>query len=445
MRRFALSITAACLFAGMAQAAPGLAVGPQYDTTHVYVSPGDFDRFIASFVATFGGTMAKQGVFQVTPAPSKTMSQLALTPAGLVSVFGFKTPVPYPFGVERTGYLVSDFDKAVAAARASGADVIVQPFPDPIGRDAVVMWPGGVDMQLYWHIAAPHYPALATIPENRVYVSADRADLFVRDWVRFSHGRVVSDDRAAPGIEIGRPGGTYRRIRIESGFGKIAVLVTDGHLPWPYGREMAGYEVADLASTLAKAQAAGASVLVGPFAADHRASAMVQFPGGYIAEVHAPSTAPVATALPPAPAFTGPIDRSDLDLWQAAWNSHDIDRVAGLFAPDVVIHQPSNPKPLDLDGARHFFGMIFKAYPDFHIDVVDSVIEGDKAVTIERVTGTWSGPFTDPATGETTQGNGKAFDHPGVMVITYKPDHSIAQLDIYWDRLVVDQQLGITP
>src|SRR5277367_5777428 len=92
---------------------PAVAVGPQYDTTHVYVAPADFDRFVASLLATFGGSATKEGVFQVTPTPSQTMSQLVLTPAGSFSVFGFKTPIPYPFGLERTGYLVSDMDMAV--------------------------------------------------------------------------------------------------------------------------------------------------------------------------------------------------------------------------------------------------------------------------------------------------------------------------------------------
>jgi predicted enzyme related to lactoylglutathione lyase len=64
-------------------------------------------------------------------------------------------------------------------------------------------------------------------------------------------------------------------------------LVTDGHLPYPYGRELTGYEVADLDMTLAKARAAGASVLVEAFPSDDRRAALVQFPGGYIAEVHA--------------------------------------------------------------------------------------------------------------------------------------------------------------
>jgi predicted enzyme related to lactoylglutathione lyase len=275
----------------LAEVQPALAltavgVGPQYDTTHVYVAPSDVDVFVASFLATFGGTSTKQVVTTVTPTPSSTTSQLLQTPAGKISLFGFTTPIPYPFGCERTGYLVTDMDKAVAAARAAGADVIVAPFPDPIGRDAVIQWPGGVNMQLYWHTTAPNYPALETVPENRVYVSADRPTAFVRDFVAFSHGKVVSDERHAPGIEIGRSQEIFRRIRIESVFGRMTVLVTDGHLPFPYGLETTGYETTNLKDTLDKARASGAKVLVEPYASDGRNAAMVQFPGGYIAEIH---------------------------------------------------------------------------------------------------------------------------------------------------------------
>jgi predicted enzyme related to lactoylglutathione lyase len=264
----------------------GVAVGPQYDTTHVYVAPQDFDRFVASLIATFGGATTKQGVFTVTPTPSSTMSQLVMTPAGTVSVFGFKTPIPYPFGLERTGYLVTDVDEAIRAAKATGADVLVAPFNDPIGRDAIIQWPGGVNTQLYWHTTPPSYAPLQTIPENRVYISQDRADAFVSSFVAFSHGSLVSDEPRAPGVEIGRPTETYRRVRIESKFGRLTALVTDGHLPYPYGREMTGYEVTNLTDTLTKARASGVDVLVPPYKADERESAIVQFPGGYIAEIH---------------------------------------------------------------------------------------------------------------------------------------------------------------
>src|SRR5882672_9449644 len=157
-----------------------VAVGPQYDTTHVYVAPQDFDRFVASVIATFGGTTAQAGIATVTPTPSSTRMQLVLTPVGTLSVFGFKTPIPYPFGLERTGYLVTDLDEAIRAARATGADVLVVPFDDPIGRDAIIQWAGGVNTQLYWHTTPPSYPMLQTVPENRVYVSSDRVDAFVR-------------------------------------------------------------------------------------------------------------------------------------------------------------------------------------------------------------------------------------------------------------------------
>jgi predicted enzyme related to lactoylglutathione lyase len=265
---------------------PNPGVSAQYDTTHVYVSPENFDRFIASLLATFGGTTTKQGVFTVTPTPSSTMSQLVLTPVGTVSVFGFKTPVPYPFGAERMGYLVTDLDGATRTAVEDGADVLVSPFKDPIGRDVVIQWPGGVNMQLYWHTTAPSYKALQTIPENRVYVSTNRVEAFLRSFLAFSQGKVVSDDSHAPGVEIGRPKDIYRRIRVESNFGKLAVLVTDGQLPYPYGRETTGYEVTNLPDTLAKAKGAGVEILVPPYTADQRNAALVQFPGGYIAELH---------------------------------------------------------------------------------------------------------------------------------------------------------------
>jgi predicted enzyme related to lactoylglutathione lyase len=267
-----------------------VAVGPQYDTTHVYVAPEDFDRFVASLLATFGGTTTKQFVLTITPTPSSTMWQLVMTPAGNLSVLGFKTPIPYPFGAEKMSLMVTDMDAAIRAARANGADIFVAPFNDPVGKDAVIQWPGGVITQLYWHTTAPSYTPLQTIPENHAYVSADRAAAFIESILVFTQGKVISDDAHAPGIEIGRPSDTYRRIRIQSNFGKLTVLVTDGHLPYPYGREVTGYEVANLADTLAKAKVAGATIVVPPYTSDQRDAALVQFPGGYIAEIHSPAS-----------------------------------------------------------------------------------------------------------------------------------------------------------
>jgi hypothetical protein len=263
-----------------------VAVGPEYSTTHVYVAPDDVDLFSHSIIMTFGGTRSRPAVLTITPTPSETIWRAVLTPVGMFSVLGFKTPIPHPFGAERTGHLVTDVDAAVRLAKTHNAEVVVAPFDDPVGRDVIIRWPGGVLMQLYRHTVPSTNPRLETVPENRVYVSPDSADAFVRNFVAFSGGAVVSDDRNAPGIEIGRPKDTYRRVRINSMFGKIAVLVTNGHLPYPYGRELTGYEVANLNETLTKAKAAGAKVLIEPYLADGRRVAIVAFPGGHIAEIH---------------------------------------------------------------------------------------------------------------------------------------------------------------
>ena len=186
----------------------------------------------------------------------------------------------------RTQVLVRDMDRAVAGAGASGADILVSPFPDAIGRDAVIQWPGGVTMQLYWHKTAPQYAPLRFVPDNRVYVSPDRAAQFVGAFMAFSHGRIAGDDDRAPGESIGKPGTVFRRITITSDIGRMVVMVTDGQLPYPYGREVAGYGVADLPAALARARATGADMLVPPAASGPQA-AMVSFPGGYVAEIHA--------------------------------------------------------------------------------------------------------------------------------------------------------------
>jgi predicted enzyme related to lactoylglutathione lyase len=265
---------------------PELAVGPQYDSTHVYVAAADFDTFVKSLLATLGGKASPRISSTVTPTTSRAQFQIVQTPMGILSIFTYETPIPYPFGLERTGWLVSDMDRALKVARDNGAAVIVNKWRDPIGDDAIIEWPGGVKMQLYIHFTPPKYPPLDAAPETRFYVSRDRAEQFVHGMLGFSQGKIVSDDPRADGGELGKPGDTFRRIRLDSHFGKLQVNVTDGHLPYPFGYEITGYEVRDLDATLAKARANGVAVLSTRFDGVDRSSVIVQFPGGYFAELH---------------------------------------------------------------------------------------------------------------------------------------------------------------
>jgi hypothetical protein len=48
------------------------------------VAPEEFDRLVASIVATFGGTASKQAVVTVTPTPSSTIWQAVVKPASVL-------------------------------------------------------------------------------------------------------------------------------------------------------------------------------------------------------------------------------------------------------------------------------------------------------------------------------------------------------------------------
>ena len=116
------------------------------------------------FNATVTGTRPACNIWrhkdQAGSPHSNSEPRAALCPSwsharGLGIGFRLHAPIPYPFGLERTGYLVTDMDEAVRDAKATGADALVAGFNDPIGRDAIIQWPGGVNTQLYWHTTPP--------------------------------------------------------------------------------------------------------------------------------------------------------------------------------------------------------------------------------------------------------------------------------------------------
>ena len=265
---------------------PEVAVGPQYSSTHVYVAPADFDRFVASFIATFGGTTTKTGVFTVTPTPSLAMSQLVLTPVGMFgsgSTDRFPTPSAPSELVISSPTWTPPFKRPATMERTSSS-------PRSRTRSAAMRSFNGRGWSehaaLLAHDVAKLCPARHGSGEPDLCVEGPRRRLHPR-LPDLLAGRRDQRRRCLAGVEIGRPSEVYRRVRIASPVGKLAALVTDGHLPWPYGREVTGYEVSSVPETLDKAVAAGAEVLVAPYAADRRVAAMVRFPGGYIAEIHA--------------------------------------------------------------------------------------------------------------------------------------------------------------
>jgi steroid delta-isomerase-like uncharacterized protein len=137
------------------------------------------------------------------------------------------------------------------------------------------------------------------------------------------------------------------------------------------------------------------------------------------------------------------ITGADVQRWLDAWNSHDMDRILALFTDDVIMHQPQNPKPLTKDGLAGFFSMLFKSYNDIHFELQSHTIQGREVASWERITGTMTGAFTDPATGNVIEPTHKSFDILGAMHLSYGDGGLIREVRIYWDRLLMMTQVGL--
>jgi hypothetical protein len=127
---------------------------------------------------------------------------------------------------------------------------------------------------------------LITIQEQRVYVSPDNVAAYISGYLRFTGGQIIKVLPLADGRDIGQPGETYQRFYLKSSVGVVDVLVTNGQLPFPYGKEHDGFQVSDVVVTVQRAVNSGATALTDPIFANGRTSAIIEFPGGFIAEVH---------------------------------------------------------------------------------------------------------------------------------------------------------------
>lgn len=252
-----------------------LSVGPQYGTTHVYVDPSTQEAFTRSFIQTFGGESV---------AALENDAHSVASPSGTVSLYSAQSADST--NSASIGYLVLDLDHAISSAQKSGARLIAGPVQGALGRSAVIQWPGGIKTGLYQDEHRPNLPPLAARPDQRVHIAPAEVDGFVKAFLHFSKGTLMFDSPRRDAAEIGKPGESYRLVRLVSPFGNILIVASQNPLAPPFGTESTGYEVQDLSATLDRAQAAGAKVVSGPYKAVDHTTAMLTFPGGYTAEVH---------------------------------------------------------------------------------------------------------------------------------------------------------------
>jgi len=118
----------------------------------------------------------------------------------------------------------------------------------------------------------------------------------------------------------------------------------------------------------------------------------------------------------------------NLDRAVATWRPGSLDRLHGfadLVAPD---------------GIRDYFGAIFAVMPDFQLEVVSMVAEGDEVAVRWRATGTFDGTGTF----EGLAPNGRSVELEGLDLLTVKEGKIVAN-EAYTNGMEFARQVGALP
>jgi steroid delta-isomerase-like uncharacterized protein len=130
-------------------------------------------------------------------------------------------------------------------------------------------------------------------------------------------------------------------------------------------------------------------------------------------------------------------------VYLEAWNSHDVDRLLALMAPDIVYDDSGWPRTMRSHAdVREFVEHAWRALPDMRFELLEGpyLLGENKSSFWWRGTGTFTGPLDPPGFAPT----GKRFDIDGADFHEYR-DGCLCRLRIVFDVNGASQQLGLVP
>jgi steroid delta-isomerase-like uncharacterized protein len=119
-------------------------------------------------------------------------------------------------------------------------------------------------------------------------------------------------------------------------------------------------------------------------------------------------------------------------------NANDLSVIDELLADDFVEHEEFPGTSPDKAGVTQFFTMFRAAFPDFRMEPVQVLADGDLLCVRSITTGTHEGELLGiPATG-------KRIEVPGYDLVRFRDDQVIEHWGLL-DALKMMQQLGAIP
>lgn len=120
------------------------------------------------------------------------------------------------------------------------------------------------------------------------------------------------------------------------------------------------------------------------------------------------------------------------------WNKKNPALAGELFAADCSWHIPGGELPRGVQGAAQLYGPYATAFPDFHLTVEDTVVEGDRVAVSYSFTG------TNAARLGAVPASGKRVTVSGIAIFRLASG-KVTKARLVWDTLSLQQQIGALP
>jgi steroid delta-isomerase-like uncharacterized protein len=141
-----------------------------------------------------------------------------------------------------------------------------------------------------------------------------------------------------------------------------------------------------------------------------------------------PSAATTKSTAEVARSYFEALERHDLDAMETSYRPGPVGRIQGMVELEVG------------GNYREWFGNVFEAFPDFKLEILDLIAEGDKAAVRYRLTGTFNGT----ARFQGLEPNGASVDVEGCDVVTVE-DGRLIDNQAYMNGTEIARQLGALP
>ena len=123
--------------------------------------------------------------------------------------------------------------------------------------------------------------------------------------------------------------------------------------------------------------------------------------------------------------------------FEEVWNQSSPLAIDQLMAPKAKLHGLPEPPALGPDGFKQVFHQFKGTFPDLHVDVIKTVVEGRSVAAVCHVTGTHTGPGMGAP-------SGKKIDFSGIVMMDVV-DGRWEEAWNFFDFPRMYQQIGWSP